>query len=120
MDSASQPVSHLYRYAFKLGEWELWLAVKQAEEITGTDDLRYPPNASLIVSHHLSTYPPGCHLIIHYHHYPLLLNSPYDMAIMNHHLVPLSFSKYLLIILQRQRSRNRTLLFGSVTDPVKY
>lgn len=50
----SQSVSHLH--AFKLEEWELWMAVKQAEEITGTDDLRYPPNASLIVSHHLSTY----------------------------------------------------------------
>lgn len=50
MDSASQSLSHLH--AFKLEEWELWLAVNQAEEITGTDDLRYPPNASLIVSHH--------------------------------------------------------------------
>lgn len=61
------------------------MAVNQAEEVTGTDDLRYPPNASLIVSHHLSTYPLGCHLIIDYHHYPLLLNSPNDMAFMNHH-----------------------------------
>lgn len=42
------------------------------------------------------------------------------MAIMNHHLIPLSFSTSLLIILQRQRSWNRTLLFDSVTDPVKY
>lgn len=114
----SQSVSHLH--AFKLEEWELWMAVNQAEEITGTDDLRYPPNASLIVSHRFSTYPLGCHLIIHYHHYPLLLHSPQDMAIMNHYLIPLSFSTSLLIILQRQRSRNRTLLFDSVTDPVKY
>lgn len=45
MDSASQSVSRSvsHLHAFRLEEWELWLAVNQAEEITGTDDLRYPP-----------------------------------------------------------------------------
>lgn len=102
---ASQSVSHLH--AFKLEEWELWMAVNQAEEITGTDDLRYPPNASLIVFHH---YQATLLAVISSFIIPIIL-SP--------RIHPLSFSTSL-IILQRQRSRNRTLLFDSVTDPVKY